>query len=112
MKKNKIKKKTKERSKAVAKGRYLSDKFTSARAPDIELAETVTTKSLRMVFRNQEGRNVTITLNDPKEYLTQAEIYAAMDLIIARNALTSNGGDLVEKRDARLISNTSEDLLN
>jgi len=102
---------TKERRKATATGTDRQNGVVPARTPEIELAEAVTTKTLRLVFRNQEGRNVTITLNDPKEDITQGEIHAAMDLIIASNALTSNGGDLVEKRDIKLISNTSEDLL-
>ena len=110
MKRNKSKN-TRERRKATAKGAGLRGKSGARRAPATELAETITTKTLRMVFRNQDGRNVTITLNDPKDELTQSEVNAAMDLIIAKNALTSNGGDLVEKRDVRLISNTSEDLL-
>ena len=110
MKRNKSKN-TKERRKATAKGAGLLGRFGLMRAPALELAETVTTKTLRMVFRNQDGRNVTMTLNDPKDGITQGEIHAAMDLIIDKNAFTSAGGDLVEKRDIKLISNTSEDLL-
>lgn len=65
-----------------------------------------------MVFRNQEGRNVTITVNDPKATLAPEDIFSVMDMIIARNVFTSSGGDLIEKRDVRLISNTTEDLLD
>ena len=111
MKKDKRKKNKKERSKAVCKGKGFYDESKPKRTPVIELAEIATTKTLRMVFRNQEGRNVTITLNDPKEYLTPEDVCAVMDLIIERNVFSSNGGDLVEKRDIRLISNTTEDLL-
>ncbi|NPV73545.1 MAG: DUF2922 domain-containing protein [Pelotomaculum sp.] len=63
-----------------------------------------------MVFRNQAGRNVTITLENPRDNLTAAEIEAAMDLIIARNIFTSSGGDLVAKQDIRLIDTTTNDL--
>ncbi|BAF58603.1 hypothetical protein PTH_0422 [Pelotomaculum thermopropionicum SI] len=69
-----------------------------------------TVQSLRMVFRNQAGRNVTITLENPRDNLTAAEIEAAMDLIIARNIFTSSGGDLVAKQDIRLIDTTTNDL--
>lgn len=69
-----------------------------------------TAKTLRMVFRNQAGKNVTISLDDPRADVTSAEIEAAMDLIIARNIFTSSGGDLVSKQDIRIIDSTTDDL--
>ena len=63
-----------------------------------------------MGFRNQEGRNVTISLVDPKENLTSAEVQAAMDLVIGKNVISSSGGDLVEKREIKVINNTTDDL--
>ena len=63
-----------------------------------------------MGFRNQEGRNVTISLVDPKENLTSAEVQAAMDLVIGKNVIFSSGGDLVEKREIKVINNTTDDL--
>lgn len=70
----------------------------------------VTSQTLRMVFRNQAGRNVTISLDNPRDDLTAAEIEAAMDLVIARNIFTSSGGDLVSKQDIRIIDTTTNDL--
>lgn len=69
-------------------------------------------QTLRMVFRNQAGNNVTIALDNPRDNLTAAEIEAAMDLIIARNVFTSTGGDLVAKQDIRVIDTTTNDLYN
>jgi len=69
-----------------------------------------TTQTMRMVFRNQAGRNVTITLDNPRDNLTAAEVEAAMDLVIARNIFTSSGGDLVSKQDIRIIDSTTNDL--
>jgi len=63
-----------------------------------------------MGFRNQEGRSVTISLVDPKENLTSAEVQAAMDLVIGKNVISSSGGDLVEKREIKVINNTTDDL--
>lgn len=71
-----------------------------------------TTQTLRMVFRNEAGRNVTIALDNPRENLTAAEIEAAMDLVITRNIFTSSGGDLVAKQDIRIIDTTTSDLYN
>lgn len=70
----------------------------------------VTARTLRMVFRNQAGRNVTISLDNPRSDLTAAEVEAAMDLVIARNIFTSSGGDLVSKQDIRIIDSTTNDL--
>jgi hypothetical protein len=66
--------------------------------------------TLRMVFRNAEDKNVTITLDNPRPDITGAEIEAAMDLVIARNIITSSGGDLVAKQDIRIIDSTTNDL--
>ncbi|HOV80645.1 MAG TPA: DUF2922 domain-containing protein [Bacillota bacterium] len=71
-----------------------------------------TVQTLRMVFRNQAGRNVTISLDNPREGLTAAEVEAAMDLVIARNIFTSSGGDLVSKQDIRVVDSTTNDLYN
>ena len=69
-------------------------------------------KTLRMVFRNQAGKNVTISMDSPRDDVTSAEIEAAMDLIIARNIFTSAGGDLVSKQDIRIIDSTTDDLFD
>ncbi|MCL6561080.1 MAG: DUF2922 domain-containing protein [Firmicutes bacterium] len=71
-----------------------------------------TVQTLRMVFKNEAGRNVTITLDNPRDNVTAAEIEAAMDLVIARNIFTSSGGDLVSKQDIRIIDSTTNDLFN
>jgi len=63
-----------------------------------------------MVFRNAEDKNVTITLDNPRPDVTGTEIEAVMDLIIARNVITSSGGDLVAKQDIRIIDSTTNDL--
>ena len=65
---------------------------------------------LRMVFANQAGGNVTINLDNPIENLAAAEITAVMDTIIAKNIFTSTGGDLVSKKDAKIIDTASNDL--
>lgn len=57
------------------------------------------TRTLRMSFRNEAGKTVSISLDNPKEDLTAAAVEAAMDLIIAKNIFTTSGGDLVSKYD-------------
>ncbi|TEB11697.1 hypothetical protein Pmgp_01493 [Pelotomaculum propionicicum] len=70
----------------------------------------VTARTLRMVFLNQAGKNVTITLDNPRSDVTTAQVQTAMDLVIARNIFTSTGGDLVSKQDIKIIDSTTDDL--
>jgi len=72
------------------------------------MAETA--KTLRMVFRNQAGRNHTISLDSPRADVTGAEIETAMDMIIAANVFETSGGDLVSKQDIKIIDTTTDDL--
>ncbi len=70
----------------------------------------VTARTLRMVFLNQAGKNVTITLDNPRSDITTAEVQTAMDLVVARNIFTSTGGDLVSKQDIKVIDSSTNDL--
>ncbi|WP_087974769.1 DUF2922 domain-containing protein [Oceanobacillus rekensis] len=67
-------------------------------------------KKLEMKFTNQDGKIVTYSLDKPIEPVNVATVHAAMDEIIAQNAFTSNGGDLIEKKSARLVERIVEDI--
>lgn len=69
-----------------------------------------TQQVLRMVFLNQLNKQVTISLNNPKETLTAAEVQGVMDSVITKNLFTSTGGDLVSKVSARVIDTTTNEL--
>jgi len=58
---------------------------------------------LEMVFKTGEGKNYRLTLNDPKEGLTGAEVRAAMDLIVSNDTFNIEGG-LVDPVSAAIIS--------
>ncbi|HBX22201.1 MAG TPA: DUF2922 domain-containing protein [Desulfotomaculum sp.] len=58
---------------------------------------------LELVFRNQAGYLVVISVIDPRPDLTAGEVEAAMDTIMGQNIFTSPGGDLVAKVEARLV---------
>ena len=70
------------------------------------------TQTLRMVFLNQGNNNVTLSLDNPRNNLTAAEVQAAMDTIIAKNIFTSSGGDLVSKVSAKIIDTTTTELFS
>jgi hypothetical protein len=65
------------------------------------------TQTLQMTFVNAVGTRATISLDNPKDTLTQAEVTAAMDQIIAKNIFNSAGGDLVSKYSAEIIDTTT-----
>jgi len=65
-----------------------------------------TTQTLQMRFITQAGNRVTISLDNPRDDLTEAEVVAAMDQIIAKNIFTTSGGDLVGKDSAQIIDRT------
>lgn len=63
-------------------------------------------KRLELRFRNEEGRNVTIALDEPVEPVDEEQISQVMDTLIEENVFQSTGGDLTSKRDARIVERT------
>lgn len=67
-------------------------------------------KTLEMRFKNEEGKNATISVDEPIEPVDPAAVSAAMDAILASNAFFTNGGDLVSKVDARVVERNVEEV--
>jgi hypothetical protein len=70
------------------------------------------TQVLRMVFLNTLNKQVTISLNNPKDTLTAAQVQGVMDTVIAKNIFTSSGGDLASKVSARIIDTTTNEMFS
>ncbi|HAG10283.1 MAG TPA: DUF2922 domain-containing protein [Desulfotomaculum sp.] len=70
----------------------------------------VTTKTLRMVFKNENGSNFTLTVDNPRENITAQEIQAAMDTVLTKNIFTTTGGQLVSKQDIKIVDRTTNDI--
>lgn len=70
----------------------------------------VTTQTLRMVFKNENGSNFTISLDNPRDNITATEIKSAMDTIIAKNVFLTPGGALVSKQDIKIVDRTTDDV--
>jgi aromatic ring-opening dioxygenase catalytic subunit (LigB family) len=68
-------------------------------------------KVLELKFTNQEGKIVTISLNDPVEPVDGVAVASAMDQIIAQNVFFSSGGDFVAKQSARVVERNVTDIL-
>ena len=67
-------------------------------------------KTLELKFENADGKIVTYSLEKPIEPVDPVAVAAAMDTIIAENAFTSSGGNLVAKKSARVVERNVEDV--
>lgn len=73
-----------------------------------------TKKRLVMTFLTGVGRKISISIDDPKENITEAEIVDAMNLIVEKNIFAPYGSELVATVDAKVIVTDTEefDLIN
>ncbi len=60
------------------------------------------TKTLEMKFRDVMGKEIMLSLPNPKDDLTLSAVTAVMQDIITRNLFTSRSGDLVDIVDAKI----------
>lgn len=67
------------------------------------------TKKLLMTFKTDEDKNVSISVEDPKQNLTESEILEAMNLIIEKDVFMPNGETLVEKVDAKVVETETQE---
>ncbi|MDG5789216.1 DUF2922 domain-containing protein [Evansella sp. AB-P1] len=68
------------------------------------------TKRLELLFTNESGRSVTLSLDDPIEPVDNLLVSAVMDEIIDHNVFTTFDGALVQKRGARIVERTVQDI--
>ena len=61
-------------------------------------------KKLVMVFKNEVDKQVSISIDDPKDTITEAEIKAAMELIVEKNIFKKNNYSLVEAVEAQIVN--------
>ncbi|MBO3443436.1 DUF2922 domain-containing protein [Clostridium sp. CCUG 7971] len=61
------------------------------------------TKKLLMTFKNSDDKKISLSVEDPKDDITEEEIKSAMELILAKNIFAPNGMDLVAVVEAKVI---------
>ncbi|MCO5387319.1 DUF2922 domain-containing protein [Desulfosporosinus sp.] len=71
-----------------------------------------TNKVIRLTFTTVAGKTFSIALPNPRADLTKAEAEAVMDTIISKNIFITTGGELVGKRDIRVIDTSTNDLFD
>ena len=62
------------------------------------------TKTLQMVFLTSEGKETVISVSDPKDDLTLAQVQAVMQDIIDKNIFVVKGSTLAGQVEARISS--------
>ena len=67
-------------------------------------------KTLVMNFLNESGKKTAIRVNNVREDITDAEVKAAMDVILAKNIFTTTGGELKVKDSAQIDDKNSTEL--
>ena len=66
-------------------------------------------KRLLMTFKTDGDKKVSIGVDDPKENLTEAEIIAAMDAILANNIFAPNGESFVATVGAKVVETGTQE---
>ena len=56
-----------------------------------------------MTFLTDEDRKVSLSVDDPRENITEAEIKDCMDLVVSKNIFAPNGEALVKTVDAKVV---------
>ena len=67
------------------------------------------TKKLLMTFKTDEDKNISISVEDPKQNLTESQILEAMNLIIEKDVFMPNGEALVEKVGAKVVETETQE---
>ena len=70
------------------------------------------TKRLVMTFKTDDDKKISLSVDDPREDVNEAEIKSAMDLVVSKNIFAPGGADIVEAIEAKVVvtDTTSYDL--
>ena len=70
------------------------------------------TKRLVMTFKTTGDKKVSLSVDNPREDITESEIKDAMDLVVSKNIFAPNGADIVSAVEAKVVvtDTTSYDL--
>lgn len=60
--------------------------------------------TLYMTFKTENGKNCTISLDEPREDIQEQEIIDFMNLVLAKNLFMVSGYDLVTAVSAKIVN--------
>ena len=61
------------------------------------------TKRLVMTFKTTDDKKVSLSVDNPREEITESEIKDAMDLVVSKNIFAPNGADIVSAVEAKVV---------
>ncbi|ABR48295.1 conserved hypothetical protein [Alkaliphilus metalliredigens QYMF] len=67
-------------------------------------------KYLRMVFKTDDDRSVSLRVSVPRDDLDAAQVKAVMDLIVAKDVIFSTVGNLVAVDSAYIVQTETTEL--
>jgi hypothetical protein len=67
-------------------------------------------KKIELIFKNEAGKNVVLSLDNPTEPVNPALVAHVMEQVIAEHAFVSSGGALVSKYAARIVERNVTDI--
>lgn len=68
------------------------------------------TQTLSLQFTNESGKSVSISVADPTTPVDGVAVNDAMDNIISKNVFLTDGGELVAKKSAQVVSREVTDI--
>lgn len=60
-------------------------------------------KRLVMTFKTTDYNKVSLSVDNPREDITEAEIKSAMDLVVDKNIFAPNGADIASIVEANVV---------
>ena len=61
------------------------------------------TKRLVMTFKTTDDKKVSLSVDNPRDDITESEIKDAMDLVVSKNIFAPNGADIVSAVEAKVV---------
>lgn len=61
------------------------------------------TKRLVMTFKTTDDKKVSLSVDNPREDITESEIKDAMDLVVSKNIFAPNGADILSAVEAKVV---------
>ena len=61
------------------------------------------TKRLVMTFKTTDDKKVSLSVDNPREDITESKIKDAMDLVLSKNIFAPNGADIVSAVEAKVV---------
>ncbi|WP_042273413.1 DUF2922 domain-containing protein [[Clostridium] dakarense] len=63
-----------------------------------------TNKRLIMTFKTNDDKRVSLSIDDPREDVTEEEIKTAMEAVLAKGIFAPNGAELTSVIDAKVVA--------